>query len=166
MVKPKRYVCIEEKKIDKKTGKLLKLEGWRQQLIDAIIDQKSESDLISLIPKTTPGSTLSETREALISYVPKKDRARAKIFLDSVLSSPAFVFNDAGRVVYADGSIGSALIDQLLFWSSSSTGKFSRRQPSDTGKFAQLLIDSKIPASAIGKDPNQFRLGSIDWIKI
>jgi len=160
--RPKRYICIEEKKIDGRTKKLLKLEGWRQTLLDALIDGKSETELIDLIPKSS-ASRSGETKEVLIGYVPKRDRGRANIFLNWVLS--ALTFNEAGRVVYPDGSTGSALIDHLLFWTSSSAGKFGRRQPGDTPKFAQLLIDSKIPSSAVAKDPEQYR-GAFDWIKI
>lgn len=94
-------------------------------------------------------------KENIIDLLPKGYRNKAKLLMHYI---PDIKLNNQGRVVYADGSLGSSLYDLVRYFVSSA--QMSSARPLDAPKFAMILTKAAVPQSALGSGRS---LTSVQW---
>ena len=149
------YYLTRHSDINTKTRKLLKQQGWRREILDALLQEKDDESTLNAIDHTL--SSISPSKSAdddesgkrhrfLIELLPKNIQRKASMLLHYIVKVARIT--EEGIVQYEDGSYGSNLIDLLKYLCGSG---FSVKKPFDADKLENLVKNAGAPESAFGK---------------
>jgi len=148
--KTQKWLVFKEGEIDEDTKKMAALDGWRKKVFDDLRSFEGEQTDFwkkNLPPDMNASKRSENILNQFLEIIPKKMMTKGKILLSYLL--PKINLDDNNCIIYTN-KIGSPLIDLILFILSPVYLK--RKMPPDIGDFAQLLIDLKIPKSAMARD--------------
>jgi hypothetical protein len=147
--KTQKWIVFKEGEIDEDTRKIISPDDWRREMLNNLQSFKGEkSDFVKeIIDHEKTPSLMHDDYNNFLQIIPKKMQAKAKILLLYLL--PKIKLDDNNCIIYLNKT-GSPLIDLLLFILT--PAHLKKKMPPDIGDFAQLLLDLKIPRSAISRD--------------
>jgi hypothetical protein len=97
-------------------------------------------------PINTTVETMEDEEHDLSQLFPKRLQSKVKLLLSHLRNATQ---DDHNRVVYTDGSVGSAMHDILRYLVTDS-GQFSAPRPLDIDKFREEFLTG-VPVAALGK---------------
>ena len=135
--------------------RLGRLKGWRKEVAQVLLsrnsDDKSKVDIRKLVATEKSRETQqTEMIDQTVSLLPKNSRSKAKILAQHLLHN--LHVDENGRIVYPDGSFGSAFIDALKYFTAPKSGIAKVRAPFDVVKLTSFLQDTNVPMSAISQN--------------
>ena len=137
-------------KLDNEAKQLESLEGWRKEFVQLLLSDKDDETIKSNIKEILSPDEMNqdEVVKQTVALIPKKSRSKAHEIAQRL--TRYLRIDENGRIVYPDGSFGSAFVDAIKYLTAPKSGK--NRAPFDLVKLTSFLDNTNDTSLDTGSD--------------